>query len=337
MATRVLITVDTELTWRHFTPGAGWRENFELSYDPAGVGVPFQLRILAEHGLSACFFVDPMPALLYGIDPIRAMVEPILAAGQEVQLHLHPFWKGVADGSEPDYELTGLDYGAQRDLIATARRLLIEAGAPAPVAFRAGSYGADATTLRALQSLGLRYDSSHNGSHHPEPSALPFDPWQIVPVRHGGIVEIPVSQIEDRAGRLRHLQLCAVSAAEMEQALRHAETHRHPVVTLVSHSFELATRDGRRRNGNVCARFERLCAFLAAHRDRLPTARFAALDGLCAETRAAPLPPAPLRRAHRVAEQFWADARYERPATAATALGGSTFSGAELFAPLLSL
>ena len=41
MATRVLLTVDTELTWRHFSQGAGWRENLALSFDPAGVGVPY--------------------------------------------------------------------------------------------------------------------------------------------------------------------------------------------------------------------------------------------------------------------------------------------------------
>ncbi|MGH6659079.1 MAG: polysaccharide deacetylase, partial [Sphingomicrobium sp.] len=76
MATRVLLTVDTELTWRHFAAGADWRENLALSFDPAGVGVPWQLERLARHGLKACFFVDPMPALVYGIEPVRRMVEP---------------------------------------------------------------------------------------------------------------------------------------------------------------------------------------------------------------------------------------------------------------------
>ena len=88
MATRVLITVDTELVWRHHEAGLSWEENFARSYEAAGVGVPYQLRLLAEHGLKACFFVDPMPALLHGLDPVRRMIDPILAAGQEVQLHL---------------------------------------------------------------------------------------------------------------------------------------------------------------------------------------------------------------------------------------------------------
>src|SRR4028119_1274716 len=100
MPSRVLLTVDTELTWGHYARGAGWQENLERSFDPAGVGVPYQLRLLREHGLKACFFVDPMPALVYGIEPIRRMVEPILAAGQEVQLHIHPVWRGALEGKK---------------------------------------------------------------------------------------------------------------------------------------------------------------------------------------------------------------------------------------------
>ena len=114
MATRVLLTIDTELTWRHFARGAGWRDNLALSCDPAGVGLAYQLARLDRHGLKACFFVDPMPALVYGLDPVRRMVEPILAAGQEVQLHLHSFWHDLALGrrDEARFELT--DFNADR-------------------------------------------------------------------------------------------------------------------------------------------------------------------------------------------------------------------------------
>jgi hypothetical protein len=268
--------------------------------------------LLAEHDLKACFFVDPMPALVYGLDPVRRMVEPILAAGQEVQLHLHSFWKGVADGAEPRYELSGLPFEEQLALISQARDLLVAAGAPEPIAYRAGSYAADEATLDALRTLGIRYDSSHNGSHHPWPSALPLDPRQIVPVEVRGVVEVPVTQIEQGRGCLRHMQLCAVSTAEIEQALLHALDEEHPVVTLVSHSFELATRDGLRANPILCRRFEALCAFLAAHRRELPTAHFTDLADLPLDRAAEPLRPRPLRTARRMAEQLWSNARYER-------------------------
>jgi hypothetical protein len=342
MASRVLLSVDTELTRGNHVPGEDWRANFERSYDPAGVGIPWQLERLAAHGLKACFFVDPMPALVHGIAPVRAMVEPILAAGQEVQLHLHSWWWDAAAGrDEADwrYELTAFAPEEQFALIRTARDLLVEAGAPPPIAFRSGSYAADAATLKALARLGIAFDSSHNGSHHPWPSALPLDPRLIAPVRAGGITEIPVTQIEHKPGQLRHLQLCAVSGREMAEALGHAAAASHPLVTIVSHSFELATRDGRRRNGLVAGRFERLCRFLAAARAALPTVHIAdlAAGGLALDEVAAPLPPVRARTARRVAEQLWADMRYERPSVAATAFGGSAASGLEIIAPLVLL
>ena len=313
MKCRVLLTVDTELTWGHYARGGSWRENFARAYEAAGVGIPYQLGILAGHGLKACFFVDPMPALVYGIEPIRRMVRPILDAGQEVQLHLHSFWHDLAEGrAEPRYELTDFDPKGQRDLIRAARDLLVEAGAPLPIAFRSGSYAADDSTLDALAALGLRYDSSHNGSHHPWPSALSIAPAQCAPVEHRGIVEIPVSQIEDKVGRLRHLQLCALSSAELRQALLHAARHCHPVTTIVSHSFELASRDGLRPNHALRRRFETLCAFLAEQQDRLPTAHFADFDDLPLDRSAAPLPANALRRADRMVQQLWSNAIYER-------------------------
>lgn len=314
MTTPVLITVDTELTWGHYARGATWRENFDRSYDPAGVGVPHQLRLLAEHGLKACFFVDPMPAMLYGLEPVRRMLDPILAAGQEVQLHLHSFWASLADGlvDRPVFELTGLDGERQRALIATARDLLILAGAPRPIAFRSGSYAADAATIAALTALDFAYDSSHNGSHHPWPSALPLDSELIAPVALGGLIEVPVTQIGQRAGGLRHLQLCAVSSAEMEAALLHAAAHGHALVTIVGHSFELAARSGLRPNRTVCRRFERLCRFLADRRGRLPTTAFSALGNVPLGRSDRPMPPRALRTAGRVAQQLWSNAVYER-------------------------
>jgi hypothetical protein len=338
MQSPVLLTVDTELTWRHFTPGECWRANFERSIEPAGVGLTYQLEMLGRHNLKACFFVDPMPALVYGIEPIARMVAPILAAGQQVQLHLHPQWHVVARGGDPSgIELISFGRAEQRRLIGLARDLLVEAGAPVPIAFRGGSYAANADTLAALTSLGFAWDSSHNGGHHPWPSDLPLAPAQVAPVRLGGLVEIPVGQIRARSGKLRHLQICAVSLGEMAAALDHAARNRHPLTTIVSHSFELATRDGRRPNGLLCRRFESLCRLLDERRAIHPSVHFADLDGLRLDAAARPMAAAPLRTARRVAEQLWCGTRYERPVEAATVTCGSSMHGVELLLPLIGV
>ncbi|MEG8023808.1 hypothetical protein QP162_03915 [Sphingomonas aurantiaca] len=99
MPTPVFLTVDTEFAWRHHAAGRDSDEIYARSLEPAGVGLSYQLAELARHSLKACFFVDPMPALVYGLAPVRRMVETILAAGQEIQLHLHPNWTAARRGT----------------------------------------------------------------------------------------------------------------------------------------------------------------------------------------------------------------------------------------------
>jgi peptidoglycan/xylan/chitin deacetylase (PgdA/CDA1 family) len=336
MATRVLLTIDTELVWRHHAAGLGWEENFARSYEAAGVGIPYQLRLLNEFGLKACFFVDPMPALAFGLEPVRRMVEPILAAGQEVQLHLHPFWADLEQAEQRGRtpELASFGFEEQLELLGRARELLVAAGAPPPIAFRAGSYAANADTLRALALLGLRYDSSHNGGYHPWPSALPLPPRRVAPSPTAqGVVEIPVSQIAEGKGKLRHLQICAVSFSELRSALGDAERREHPLVTIVGHSFELATRDGLRANGVLRRRFERLCRFLAAHRSTLPTTWFSELDDVSLASTAEPMAGRAALRVGRMASQVWVGWRYERPAESLTVATGTSIQGAEVILP----
>jgi peptidoglycan/xylan/chitin deacetylase (PgdA/CDA1 family) len=319
MPTRVLLTVDTELRWGPYLNKAGWEENLALSFDPAGVGVPYQLEMLRRRDLKACFFVDPMPAVLYGLDPVRRMVEPILEAGQEVQLHLHSAWAEIVrrPDREARFELTGFDADEQFELLAEARDLLVAAGAPSPIAFRAGAFAANADTLAGLKRLGISYDSSHNGAEHPHVSELPLDAGLIDPAECGGIVEIPVTQIRRPDGGLRPFQLCALSGQEMRHALRHASDNDHPVVTIVSHSFELASRDSNRVNGLVRSRFDGLCAFLDRNRDSMPTASFADLEGVRASVPSKPMPASRSRTLTRTVQQAWGTARYEQPLTAA--------------------
>ncbi|MEA3010414.1 MAG: hypothetical protein QOJ91_2106 [Sphingomonadales bacterium] len=270
--TKVLLTLDTALSWASHAAGQSWQENL------AGLGLPRRLESLREHDLRACFFVDPMPALVYGIEPVRRLVENILAAGQEVQLLLHPVWQSVAEGVAEGarFELSGYDGEDQLDLIETARDLLVEAGAPTPIAFRAGGYAADVRTLAAVLQAGLRFDSSHR----PDGSRLPFEPDLAVPADLGGLVEVPVT-----------LRLDPGSASnEIEAGLGHALRAGRSLVTVTGDTSGMTG-------------FDRLCAFLADQRPSLSTGRFADLDP-AAGSAAAHL-PAPWRRGRRMAESVW--------------------------------
>lgn len=315
--TAVFLTIDTELMWRHHAAGLPLTEQMTRSLEPAGVGVAYQLATLAKHGLKATFFVDPMPTMVFGLDAIRPVVEAILAAGQEVQLHVHPNWTGArADdvSRHARFELIDYSLDEQRALIAGARDLLKACGAPDPVAFRAGSYAANDDTLIALADLNFTYDSSHNGADAPWPSQIGLPPRQIAPMKHRGIIEVPVTVIEDTPNSLRTFQICALSQGEMRAALDHAVSAGHEAVTIVGHSFELANRAGTRANGVHVGRFEALCRMLADASDTLPTTQFRDGPRFARESDAVPLGPNQLRTRWRQAEQLWSNLVEERAA-----------------------
>jgi peptidoglycan/xylan/chitin deacetylase (PgdA/CDA1 family) len=319
MAAQVLITVDTELSSSSQRRGMPVARNFERSFlgrTAAGeFGVPWQMEVLAAHGLKGVYFVDPMPGLVHGAALVEDMVGPILAAGHEVQLHLHTEWLEWVR-HEPVGRLRGRNLAdfplhAQSALLKHARALLHKAGAPWPVAFRAGNFGANDDTLAALASLGFHFDSSFNPAwtHRDCRISLPLS--QIDPVEHHGVTEVPVAALFDGTARLRPAQVCALSAREMKDALHHAAEAHDGLFTVVTHSFEMLSRDRLRPNRMVMQRFESLCRTIAEH-PGLSTCGFIELDARRQGTRQR-LAHSWVRTAHRMAEQAWAHWRYERP------------------------
>ena len=89
--TAVYLTIDTE--YAAHLPGCGRTpgtraENFARSIaceTPAGaVGVFHQMDVMDAHGLKGVFFIDPMPALVWGVAAIEDVVGPIVAHGHDV-------------------------------------------------------------------------------------------------------------------------------------------------------------------------------------------------------------------------------------------------------------
>ncbi|MBO9713687.1 polysaccharide deacetylase [Sphingomonas sp.] len=318
MPTRVFLTIDTELTWRHHVAGLDAATIVERSIEPAGVGLAWQLAQLRRHDLKATFFVDPMPAMVYGLDWVKRIVHAVLDAGQEAQLHLHPNWTqaraGDGGAGHAAFAMAEYSLAEQVELIAAASDMLTAAGAPEPVAFRAGSYAASDDTLSALAELGFAYDSSHNGAEHPWPSAVGLPRERIAPIAHRGLTEVPVTLIEDVRGHLRHFQICALSAGEMAAALDHAMRERHAAVTIVGHSFELANRAGTRANAVHAGRFTQLCSMLDERRLHLETCHFADRPVLALDQDDRPLAPSVIRTSLRRAEQLWSNLVEERAA-----------------------
>lgn len=283
----VLITFDIEIwckSWK--TLDADFPSSFEryiFGSSPTGShALPQTLETLDRHRLKGVFFVEPLFAARFGVERLATIVKLIRSAGQELQLHLHPEWTDEAktpllhDITGKRQFLTQYCADEQEQLIAHGIRLLEEAGAPRPTAFRSGNFSCNADTFTAVTANGLLFDSSINpevaASHHH--AVIPEGGTAYEAFGLGALTCIPMSSFLDGRGRPRHAQLGACSAGELTQALISAERARWPTFVLLSHGDELMVRGRNRADPTVVRRFEHLCRFLAENRETLPTVGF---------------------------------------------------------------
>jgi hypothetical protein len=308
---KVFITVDTEVwpqgtRWPHVPlPPDNYCERELDCYFWGGeagtkLGLRFQLETLRAHDLRATFFVDPLFSFALGLAPLTKVVQAIRGARQEIALHLHPEWLTDSRVSNlPSFAgplMRDYSEATQSILIGAGLERLGEAGAAPARAFRAGSWGADTATLRAVARNGIHFDSSLNacwGASFPD---LPNRDRILQPRVIEGVWEFPMTYFVDRPMRRRRpLQLCACSVSEFRHVLEEAHNRGWASVVIVTHSFEFVRTDrlelagalvGPRRL--VGSRFRGLCEYLARHRDRFETTHFcdvspSALPAACDE------------------------------------------------------
>lgn len=313
---RVFFTVDVEVwcdSWNALDRTFG--DSFSrYIYGPTSkgdYGLPFKLALLRDHGLAGVFFVEPLFATRFGMQPLEEIVGLINDGNQEVQLHLHTEWVDEAlerllpgvDGKRQYLWMFSKE--EQVRLIAAGNALLQRAGARAPSAFRAGSFGLGRDTWSALRQCGFRFDSSYNPSMIRRESGILVENVPTQPFEVDQVFEYPVTVYRDGFGRLRHAQLTASAYRELERLLWHAAEAGWGTVVIVSHSFELLNSRKDRPDRVVVERFRKLCTFLDRNRATFVTSGF---SGLEPETDGSQPPPANIPvhlTGLRVAEQVW--------------------------------
>ena len=312
----VFVTVDVEIwcdSWQ------GMDEIFPRAFDryvygttSAGqYGLPYQLKVLGDHGLAGTFFVEPLFSTRFGREPLAEIVDLIARAGQEMQLHLHTEW--VDEASQP---LLGANVHGKRqrmryfsleeqtELIAIGRRLLQDAGVDSISAFRAGSFGFNRDTLLALASNELFLDASYNATMFGPDSGVMPGVTLVEPAECCGVVEYPMTVFQDGTRRLRHAQVTACSYNEMEGLLWSALESERQAFVILLHNFELLNRARTAADPVVVDRFRRLCAFLDQNRDSFRVRGFNGLTPQPVLEQPAPLASPGWKTAGRMFEQF---------------------------------
>lgn len=258
-------------------------------------GLPYQMRVLNDHGLKGVFFVEPLFALRFGVQPLAEVVGLIKEAGHEVQLHLHTEWVDelqqplFAGMKEKRQHLFHYSLAEQSTLIKEGIRLIQEAGASDINAFRAGSFGFNADTISALAANGIPFDSSYNASQFGPESGVAPGITVVEPLLWNGVVEIPMTVFNDQTRLLRHTQLAACSFAELEYLLWQAREQERSSFNILSHGFELIDRHKNCPSTIAINRFHRLCEFLEKNRGEFNTIGFHGL-----KPKVKPLQPPPL-------------------------------------------
>ena len=273
-------------------------------------GLPFQFQILNDHGLTGVFFVEPLFSARFGRQPLADIVGMVTEAGQEVQLHLHTEWVDEAlppllpNSNMKRQHLRYFSRNEQSHLIATGLKMLTDAGASRVNAFRAGSFGFNIDTLRALADCGISIDSSYNATLFGQDSGFMPGITVTEPAVLDTVYEYPLTVFDDGM-RIRHVQLTSCSFEEIEGLLWQALRQGRKSFVILSHGFELLNMAKDRPDPIAVKRFRKLCAFFNRHRDVFKVRGFGNLSPSAVKEQPAPLTSPIYRTGWRLAQQLY--------------------------------
>jgi len=297
--TRVYLTVDVECAEERVRNG---RVSPTLGYDlrvwgrfsnqSEDLGIPLILRELGRYGHKATFFVEALGARHFGEEGLQQLVKRLIDDKQDVQLHTHPIqqradWHTRGEPAASD-DIASYDPTQQEKLLRDGIETLVRCGVDRSSlrGFRAGNYAASNATWQAMRAVGLRVSSNLNMSYKDKTCYIrwPRQANALFATDVPGVWELPISNFHDRPGRLRHVQITAISLPEMKHYLLEARRLGLAEVTIVTHSFEFscidsaADRSGRPDVTNI-RRLRGLLGFLDQRRGEFQVDTVGALAG----------------------------------------------------------
>lgn len=249
----------------------------------------FLLRTLQAYGLHATFFTESLQNRYFGVAPMQRRAEQILAAGQDLQLHLHPCWLNFADGKlihpQPNDASTGRPLNELIAIFQEARQRFTDWGFGAPVAVRTGNFSTGRDTFAACAAAGLHYSSNIAAALLPANADAELQRYYGF-CQLDGVTELPLTSFNSyrlngsRCQRIMAITACSVT--EITGALQQAWQQGLSAVCILTHPFEFI----KRRNGSFeqCSvnqlnqsRFTALCRFIATQPARFSACTFGGL------------------------------------------------------------
>jgi len=289
--TQICISIDTEFSIAgHFDNP----ERYKPVAEPMVYGVVdgreqalgFLLETFERHRIVATFFVECANYFYFGDEPMLRVVERLKAAGQDIQLHVHPVWlsfnRDPAIGVFPRHDdCSGRAFEDLRLAFSTCIGIFERWVGHRPLAIRTGSMRVDDTVYRVMQDLEIPLSSNiAMGIFRPTQSQL----WHHSG-RHRihGVMELPVFTYQDsRIGGRAHmksLQITSCSWPEMKHLLWKARNSGIENIVLLTHPSEYIKKTDFQyrkltRNRVNQQRLEKLCEFIHHHPEDFVAADF---------------------------------------------------------------
>lgn len=153
---QILITIDTEIgELGKYRPDA-FETFIEGKINNKEVGYKFIMDILDKYGVKGEFFVDVYPYKQIGEEKFATLCRNIVQRGHNVQLHTHP----SIDFDEKRIYMHQYSLKEQVEILKIGEKIKDWTG-KYPIAHRAGGYGINIDTFKALDQIGIYYDSSY--------------------------------------------------------------------------------------------------------------------------------------------------------------------------------
>ncbi|MDA0578701.1 MAG: hypothetical protein O3B24_11460 [Verrucomicrobia bacterium] len=272
----VILTIDVE----------SYTGDYAREVFAGGLGLDFIVQACRRQGMVGTFFVEALGATRWGREPLQRIVADLNAAGQDVQLHLHPVVARIEGFEDHEDVLCHRDRATQTMLLARGLAELRACGAHNVLAFRAGDLGANVDTLAAMEAAGLRVSANRDldqkssirsrlNDHFPARNDLS---------RRDGILDIPVTALRSPLpmldGPWRHMEISAMGLGEMCHGLDRLARAGYACAGILTHPGEFF-----RQAGGRCVPIAKNCRRLEgvlAHVGRRPGMRWTSVAAMAA-------------------------------------------------------
>jgi peptidoglycan/xylan/chitin deacetylase (PgdA/CDA1 family) len=242
---RAIFMADIPQRGLFFTIGIDTEQDVDKRYVHTGEyrniseGIPRLLDIFDDFKAKSTWLVTPDVAQHSG----RFFAE--LATKHEVGCHVHPeYFNGSIKGMKMQMILPLFSYDKQLEMLRQASYIIRQNVGVNPRSFRAGRFGINKDTLRALVSCGFTLDCSMTpfldwgfNATLSSPAAYPY----FFHIGSGDILELPVTIVRPFTLFPAWLRPSALSGSDMIKVMKiRAGSREYPLVlNMMFHSMEL--------------------------------------------------------------------------------------------------